>query len=843
VSLPRSLTCVSILALTGVIVSNVANAQQTLPTIDVGGQRRSSARGHVTSRNVSARPGTSGQIQPSAGQSGGGSSAPTGLAAAQPLRENNTTYRPEDAVTATRTKTPIMDTPASIQVVPRAVLNDRQVTQISDAINVVSGVIAADAQQSNIESYWIRGFYTNSYYLDGVRMNGNYTNSYQNTANIDRIEVLKGPASILYGRGDPGGIVNLVTKQPLDHQTTTIQQQVGSWSSFRTTLDTTGPLTDDKSVLYRFNLAVENSNNFGQNTNNEHDIFLAPKIRWRPDEHTTLDAWMTFSNRTTPTFATALPFVSAGPNSFINNPIYSLAYGTGSEPASLLPRRLNQATPWSRSQSQDLIAGYSFARDLNEDWTFRHQFQTQFTGYKYPSQTPSNYNDSLVDPSMIGYVGLPLLQDNIGFGEPSNNTYYYYWNANLTGKVLTGPAEHTVLLGTDYTHFNQAGFTTFATSQPFGPVPPSSPTFPVYSPFPNYSLQPSAVCSDPNYDGTTACRSDFGFHEAWWGAFIQDQIKLPHDIFAMAAVRYDNATFYDDVLKRTTSQSQHVTPRFGLLWRPIDPVSFYGSYLTGFGPAPFTASANQALKPETSQQWEVGVKTELLDKRLTATVAYYDLTKQNIARPDPTDPTGQAQIVVGAARNRGAELDIAGEIIPGWRVIGGYSYIASIITKDSNCNPAAYNQFVSDFQNFLPAVLPGGCVVDSWSTYTNGNPTLLSLNGLKGHRLGGVPRNSGSLWTTYDVQEGDLKGLKFGGGLTSRSLMQGDDQNDFHVPGYAKFDLMASYERKIEGVNTTFQLNVYNLLDTRYYGVGYPSPYSLQTGTPRSLRGSIRVQF
>jgi iron complex outermembrane recepter protein len=842
-SLPKTALGLSAAAMALVLGQSNAHAQQTLPTIDVGGQRHATARGAATNRNSSVRGGTSRQVQPSLGQNVSAADGPTGLAAAQPLRENNTTYRPEDAVTATRTKTPIMNVPASIQVVPRAVLNDRQVTQISDAINVVSGVIAADPQQTNIESYWIRGFYTNSYYLDGVRMNGNYTNSYQNTANIDRIEVLKGPASILYGRGDPGGIVNIVTKQPLDHQTTTIQQQVGSWSSFRTTLDTTGPLNDDKSVLYRFNLAVENSNNFGQNTNNQHDIFLAPKIRWKPDEHTTLDAYMTFSSRTTPTFATALPFVSAGPSSFINNPIYSLAYGTGGAPASLLPRNLNQAAPWSRSQSQDLIAGYSFARDLNEDWTFRHQFQTQFTGFKYPSQTPSNYNDSLADPSTIGYAGIPLLQDNIGFGEPSNNTYYYYWNANLTGKLKTGLAEHTVLLGTDYTHFNQAGYSVTAGSQPFGPVPPSSPTFPVYAPFPTYSLQPTAVCSDPNYDFTTACRSDFGFHEAWWGAFVQDQIKLPYDIFAMTAVRYDNATFYDDVLHRTTSQSQHVTPRFGLLWRPVDALSVYGSYLTGFGPAPFTASANQALKPETSQQWEVGVKSELLDKRLTATIAYYDLTKENIARPDPSDPTGQSQIVVGAARNRGVELDIAGEIIPGWRVIGGYSYIASVITKDSTCDPAGYNQFASNLQNFLPAVLPGGCVVDYWSTYVNGNPALLGLNGLKGHRLGGVPRNSGSLWTTYEFQEGDFKGLKFGGGLTSRSLMQGDDQNDFHVPGYAKLDLMASYERKIEGVNTTFQLNVYNLLDTRYYAVGYPSPYSLQTGTPRSLRGSIMVKF
>ena len=100
------------------------------------------------------------------------------------------------------------------------------------------------------------------------------------------------------------------------------------------------------------------------------------------------------------------------------------------------------------------------------------------------------------------------------------------------------------------------------------------------------------------------------------------------------------------------------------------------------------------MPPKSAQQWEVGVKTELFDKRLTATIAYYDLTKQNIATP--VDATGLNYVATGEARNRGVELDVAGEILPGWRVIGSYSYIASIITKDGSLRPGAYANFAAD---------------------------------------------------------------------------------------------------------------------------------------------------
>jgi iron complex outermembrane recepter protein len=805
-------------------LSAIAEAQQSLPAIDVGGARRSTgAQKSRTSNAGAARQGTSLPILAStngAGGSGSGS-APLNSATGHLFfpAEDNSTYHPENTSTAMRTNTPIMQTPVSVQVVPRAVINDRQSVQISDAVNTVSGVIATDNFQAGQESYWIRGFYTNNYYLDGVRLNTVYTSTFQNTANIDRIEVLKGPASILYGKGDPGGIINVLMKQPQSTQKTTIQQQFGSWSFYRTTLDSTGPITKDGSLLYRMIVNYENQKNFAVNSGGR-NVFVAPTLQWNIDDHTFFNVFLTYNDRVYRPQVNTRPFVGLGPNSWNNNPLYGWVFGTGMAPASLLPRSSNVFQPWSNNATTDLQTGYTFSRDLNENWNLRQQGFVQLSTQTILQQGPTNYNDS---------YGIPLAMDQYAQGTPGGGVgqrnYYYYGSADLTGKFSTGIAEHTLLSGVQLTHFNQAATVTSYG----GAIQPFSALAPVYSQYPTYNINlVSTSCSDPNYfnsglNNFTACSVPYGFVENLVGAYVQDQIKLPQNIIVMAGARLDQTQFSDPVNKTTITNTSKVSPRFGLLWQPIPEVSVYSNYLTGLGPSPFVTKPGELVKPETAEQWEVGVKTEFLDKKLSAQVAYYDLTKQNIARPDPADPTGLRQVVVGEARNKGFELDVSGQILPGWKIIAGYSYIASIITKDSAC---------VDPENFGI-----GCVFDAYSG------VLIGLNGLEGKRLGGVPRHSGSLWSTYEIQEGDLKGLKFGGGVTARSLMQGNDQNTFHIPGWGRLDLMTSYDTKVFDTSLTFQLNVNNVLDTRYYQLGYPSIGNTQTGTPRNFRGSILAKF
>lgn len=183
-------------------------------------------------------------------------------------------YSVSHAQTATKTDTPLMDTPMSVKVVPQQVMLDQQVVRIDQALRNVSGVIsgAEGDQQFNV-----RGFDQFNFYRDGYPFQSQWFHG-EDLTNIDRVEVLKGPGSILYGRSEPAGIINFVTKQPLDTPYYSLRQQFGSYGWFRTNADLTGPLTEDKRVSYRFNLGYQMNQNFQEFGGNER-LIIAPQIR------------------------------------------------------------------------------------------------------------------------------------------------------------------------------------------------------------------------------------------------------------------------------------------------------------------------------------------------------------------------------------------------------------------------------------------------------------------------------------------------------------------------------------------------------------------------------------
>jgi len=216
---------------------------------------------------------------PPNGSDQGATELPEMTVTASPLDE--TSYNVPTATTATKTDTPIMETPVSIQVVPQQVLKDQQAFRLEQALWNVSGVYTQPVAfgQGAGEIFNLRGFRTLDQYRNGFRYSGIGT---LELANLDRIEVLKGPASILYGRIEPGGLINLVTKQPLASPYYLLQQQLGSFDFYRTTLDATGPVAKDHGLFYRFNLAYENAGSFIEFLENER-VFIAPTLMgWTP---------------------------------------------------------------------------------------------------------------------------------------------------------------------------------------------------------------------------------------------------------------------------------------------------------------------------------------------------------------------------------------------------------------------------------------------------------------------------------------------------------------------------------------------------------------------------------
>jgi iron complex outermembrane receptor protein len=661
----------------------------------------------------------------------------------------NTDYSVRSASTATKTDTPIMELPLSVKTVPRVVMNDQQITRLDEALKNVSGVYAGPGNGGTADTFLVRGFEDFNPYYNGVRLTTGWTQQgLRDAAGLERVEVLKGPASILYGRIEPGGMVNMVPKTPFDLPYYSLQQQFGSYSFYRTTIDATGPVNEDKSVLYRANLAYENKGSFRDFIEGER-VYFAPTLHWDISDRTQATFYVDYLHNDT------APDVGGPPN-------------IGNRPAEL-PRERNLSEPNIRAVSDDILFGFDWSHAFNDQWTFRHRFFADFT----------EDNENLPGaPLGLEADNRTLQRGNFGIRDNMGATYNT--NIDLTGKFKTGIFEHTLLIGGDYFSFEN----TFA-YPPADPVPPIDIYNPVYSG--NLGLLPAIEA-----------RGSLGFE--WFGLYLQDQIKLPFDVHLLAGMRYDNANSWQDWGAwgngKDTSHEDKVTPRVGLLWQPIPTLSLYGNYVQGFG-APNIGAVSPdggTLKPQTSEQWEAGFKNDWMDGKLSLTAAYFEITKQNIATPIPFTRFYEA---VGEVRNRGYDFDVAGEVLPGWKLIGVYSYIDSEILSNGGVN--------------------------------------------EGNRLANVPAHGGSLWSTYTMQEGLLRGLKFGAGVVARSQRQGSNDNNFQLPGYAIFNALIGYETYVGKTKVTAQVNADNLLDKEYFETGRADRSFW--GTPRTFMGSVRFEF
>ena len=683
-------------------------------------------------------------------------------------------YKVERATTATKTDTPIMETPVSIQVIPQQVLKDQQAFRLEQALRNVSGVYMEPMTtfQGAGEVFSLRGFSighggadSSNVYRNGLRVKSVWSGTGPlETANLERIEVLKGPASILFGRIEPGGLINLVPKQPLATPHYALQQQFGSFNLYRTTADATGPLTKEGNLLYRVNLAYENGGSFVDFLSNER-VFFAPTVRWNLSSRTQATVELQYKLSRDPRYA-GIPA--------IGNRLPGL------------PRHTNLGEPFNRVTSDDTLFSFDWSHAFNASWTLKQRFYANWT----------NGRERLVQSSFMDVDERTLFRNFFG---ARFTTQSYATNLDLTGQFTTWGLPHTVLVGMDY--YNSRVNYEFSVRS-FTPID-------IFNP-----VHGGQIGLDPSGDFLGAQQ----IKESWYGFYVQDQIRLPYHLHLLAGFRYDNVDYRlptqtfaapgDPIpasAETFTAKDQAIKPRVGLLWQPIPELSVYGNYVENFGGRITARGVNNVqLAPQSAQQWEVGIKTELLDKRVTGSLAWFDLTKRNLTTQDPFNPA--FSLVTGEVRNRGLELDLAGEVLPGWRLIGVYSYIGSEITSDT---------------------------ID-----TAGNPV-----GNQGNRLFNVPRHGGSVWSMYEFQEGPFRGVKFGGGLVARSAREGDNQNSYQLPGYVIGNLLLGYERRVGGLNVITQLNIENLTDQPYFAGSQGFSAVNAYGMPRAFFGSIRLEY
>ncbi len=665
-------------------------------------------------------------------------------------------YQAAQSITATKTDTPIMETPFSVQVVTPQVLRDQQAVRLETAVQNVSGVLQVPFNQGSSDGFFIRGFTSNNTYRNGVFMPdalGGGTVK-REMANVEQVEVLKGPGSILFGRTEPGGIINTVTKQPLATPYYSLGQQFGSYGFYRTTADATGPLTKDETVLYRFNMSYENAGSF-RNFVDQKSLFLAPVVRWNLSPRTQITAeyeYQHFNVVTDP----GIPPIGSGP-----------------APVS---RRLYVGEPLNGQNKGDRhFAAVGWSHQFDSNWTLRHRLSLESLDY-------------LSNSLFFGAANPGGSLDRFFNDAPTSRSDRYQSSLNLIGKVETGVVRHTLLFGYDFIHL---------VDKIAGNCCTAAPAFNIFAPV--YMTAPPVL--DPAGDFR------LGYKQYWHGFYAQDQITLPFNLHLLAGVRYDTALSRDTVAQINTGAESRLSPRGGLLWQPMKWLSLYGSYTENFGASnTLFNTKHERLPSQRAKQWEAGVKAEAFDGRLRATVAYFDLTKQNLGVPDPANPLFSRAI--GEAETRGIEFDISGEILPGWSVIAAYTYLPfAKVTKD-----------VAD---------------DGF-----GNP----VPGTTGKRLFMAAQDFGSVWSTYAVQEGRLRGLRVGAGVQAAGERPGDAGNTYKMAGYVVTNLMASYQWQMGMTRMTAQLNVNNLFDQSYFA-GTNSGSFIYPGMPRFFMGSLRMEF
>lgn len=662
----------------------------------------------------------------------------------------NSDYSLSNASSATKTDTPIMETPFSVQVVPKQVLEDIQGVRSTDALDYVSGVYKASGSGDWLDWSTRRGFdnFPNGDYRDGAPFPlADFMAGGLDLANTERVEVLKGPASLLYGNANPGGVVNYITKKPLETPYYALQQQFGSYDYYRTTLDATGPINTDKTLLYRFNLAYKDANSFRDNVGSDR-IFLAPTLTWNISPKTQVNFELEY-DKGHAVFDRGIPAI-------------------GNRPANLPRERfLGEGNPMS--EFERIMTGINWSHAFNDNWMLTHRFKALYIGADQISSVPTLTANNRTANRQGSFNSVDL-----------EDRHFFFNTLNLTGNINTWGLKHTMLFGADHYRYSHDNLK----------LSPYTSTIDIYDPVYRGPTFATAQGRTPNISARL---------DDWFGFYFQDQIKLPFNLQMMAGFRYDNS-ISKTVFNGSESQrprQDSLTPRGGLIWQPIQALSLYGSYSENFTGINSSGFAGTVLPPETAQQWEFGAKTELFDKRFLGTVAWYDLTKQNVAVFNGLTGFSEA---IGEAQSAGLEVDAKGEIIPGLNMIASYAYTPEAIV-------------------------------------TRGLASQID------QRLRGVPRHGGSLFTSYEFQSGTVQGLKLGGGAIIRSSQHTDPLATTAIlPGYTTLNLLASYSLKVGASKMTTQLNVNNLLDKEYFPTSF-GRNNIEVGSPRTFMGSIKFEY
>ncbi|WP_026880406.1 TonB-dependent receptor [Hymenobacter norwichensis] len=706
----------------------------------------------------------------------------TALQEVEVLGRKETTYKSDYSFVGTKTATRPIDVPQSISTVTKELMEDRQALRLTDVVKNVAGV----TQYSHYDDLTIRGF-RNGYesgfrLLNGLRSGFSYGNSFTQaplTVNLERVEVLKGPGAALYGDINPGGTVNMVTKKPLDVSRQALTFSTGSFNTMRATADLTGPLNEQKNVLYRFNTGFEKSNTF-RNVNDTRSLMVAPTVTFLPTDKTTINAELVYTHI----------------DGYLDR---GLPIRGGELYA--LPRSftLSQPSDYFRTSTYYLNAS------LNHKFTEWLSFNASYLDFTYHEdlsehRTLNTYADAPANTVM-----------NLRYFDRRAEEYTKNLASYFVVNVATGPLQHKVVTGVDYIRFTtDPQSTMFEARQKLLNGVATPLTFDLKNPV--YEIQdPSKYIRRPlpqffvDYINSV-------YHTT--GLYVQDQIAVTPRLDMLLGVRYElfaDERDYGDGSQNI--QQRRLLPRAGLTYALRDNLNYFASYSAGFRPLkpeyirfPERYGRNTSFNPETSYQLETGLKGEFFDKGLLGTVAVYQIVKRNQLVPTGalTADGGQVYRQNGQARSRGAELEMVGNILPNLSLNANYAFnYSEVLDADL---PAENGQPLANAAKHSAGL---------WTKYTFVTPALRGLGVAVGGNAVGKRRSENQV----------------------KNTVTGEDYWAYW-PSYTTLDAALFYTTG----KFNFHLNVNNLLD-KYYFVGGYDFFRASPGARRNFMATMGYTF
>lgn len=667
------------------------------------------------------------------------------------ITENSGVYTPGSIATATRLVLKPKETPQTISVITRQEMDDFNLNSIDDVMRHTPGVSVVTYDSERTE-YYSRGFAIQNFQYDGIPMNRDSAYSAGNTlsdmAIYDRIEVLKGATGLLTGVGDPGATINLIRKKPTKDFQGNVSLGLGTWNNYRGQIDLSGPLNETGSIRARGVAAYQDK-----------ESQLDRYERKTPVFYGILEADLT--DNTLLTLGADYQDNKPKGSTWGGIPIYNSA-GQFNK----MPRGFNNGANWSNWEQYTRTIFSTLEHKFDNDWVAKIQLNHQINGY---------------DAQLGAAAG--------GHPNPSTGTGVSMWAGNYKGETksdaadiyATGPfqlfgREHELVVGAS---ISESTWKNNGYSAPTG-----------YKTSVDQYYQWNGNVAEPDWQKGNHWSNNETTKQN--GFYLTSRLNLHDDLKVILGGRIANYK------SEETKESGIFIPYVGAVYDLNDQYSVYASYSTIFKPQSAQNPNGKTLDPLEGENYEAGIKGEFFDGRLNASLAYYQLKQDNFAKEIPnvlTPSGGVASEALQGVKTKGAELEVTGEIRPGWNLHAGF------------------------------------------------NHKISKQDGIKQSTL--TPENEFSLYTSYKLNQW-VDGLTIGGGARWQDKTWGDVTNPMYkdpvkhvVSDYWLFDAMANYEVN-DQLSVSFNVN--NLLDEKYYTIF--SWYSTYTwGEGRNYNLGLKYKF